>query len=252
MSSREVELFFPISDGQGETFSRRRSTDVVHQRLREAILHGGLPAGARVSQVQLAEQYGVSRTPLREALRLLQREGLVMSEANRRVRVAEASVTDLEQLYAMRITLESLAIRLTVPLLSEKDLQEAEQDLERMQELAETEDYESWEVPHRTFHLRLVSHVGDRMIKTISQLSDHAERYRRMHASESPRAWSKGIAEHQDILSACKEHNCDLAAERLARHYSTVVLSLIAMLAPEHEPGPIRTALRMVVGAKIE
>ncbi len=100
---------------------RRRSADVVHEALREAILSGGLPQGAVLSQVQLAQQFGVSRTPLREALRMLQVEGFVDSVPNRRVRVAEVSVGDLEQLYAQRIVLEALAVRLSVPYFSADD-----------------------------------------------------------------------------------------------------------------------------------
>src|SRR5439155_19968284 len=97
------------------------STEVVHDRLRESILKGGLDPRVPISQVQLAARLGASRTPLREALRMLQREGLIDSEPNRRVRVAELSVLDLEQLYAARIVIEALATRIAVPTLSEAD-----------------------------------------------------------------------------------------------------------------------------------
>jgi len=70
------------------------STEVVHERLRTAILRGELDSTVLLSQVQLAARLGVSRTPLREALRMLQREGLIDSTPNRQVRVAEMSVAD--------------------------------------------------------------------------------------------------------------------------------------------------------------
>src|SRR5438034_4316596 len=95
------------------------STEVVHDRLRRAILRGEFDPRVPISQVQLAARLGVSRTPLREALRMLQREGLIDSEPNRRVRVAELSVVDLEQLYAARIVIEALATRIAVPTLAE-------------------------------------------------------------------------------------------------------------------------------------
>src|SRR5437899_11996058 len=91
------------------------STEVVHDRLRSSFLRGELDPTVPLSQVQLAARLGVSRTPLREALRMLQREGLIYSEPNRRVRVAELSVADLEQLYAARVLVEALSVRLTVP-----------------------------------------------------------------------------------------------------------------------------------------
>ncbi len=89
----------------------------VHERLRAAILRGEIPAGAATSQAALAKELDAGRTPLREALRMLQREGLVISEPNRRVRIAELSGDDAEELYIMRITLEAVAIRITVPTL---------------------------------------------------------------------------------------------------------------------------------------
>src|SRR4051812_15215580 len=72
----------------------RDNTAAIHRQLREAILHGRLEAGAELSQVKLADDFGVSRGPVREALRLLEREGLVEAELNRRVRVASFSPSD--------------------------------------------------------------------------------------------------------------------------------------------------------------
>src|SRR6266852_3893384 len=99
-----------------------QNVEIVHLRLRDMILRGELPVAVPLSQVKLAQQLGVSRTPLREALRLLQHEGLVRGEPRQRVRISGFSITDLEQLYAARITLEALGIRLTIPRLSSNDL----------------------------------------------------------------------------------------------------------------------------------
>src|SRR5579872_470104 len=99
---------------------------LVHDRLRDAILRGEIAPGAATSQAALTKQLGVTRTPLREALRLLEREGLVLSQPNRRVRVADFSIEDLESLYAMRVSLEAVAARLTVPTLRSEDFAELE------------------------------------------------------------------------------------------------------------------------------
>src|SRR5207244_5260841 len=100
------------------------STEVVHARLRDGIVRGEFDPRVPISQVQLARRLGVSRTPLREALRMLQREGLIDSEPNRRVRVAPLSVSDLEQLYAARVVVEALALRLSAPHFTEVDMEE--------------------------------------------------------------------------------------------------------------------------------
>lgn len=246
MSDKSIHM----RDGRGAANSNngtRQSVKLVHGQVREAILSGEIPAESVLSQVHLAEQFGVSRGPLREALRLLEREGLIESEVNHRVRVTPLSVADLEQLYAMRIQLEALGARLSVPTLGEEDFKRLEQCLTRMQEYADIGDYEGWEDPHREFHAAIVTRSGERMVATISQLYDHAERYRRAFMLETSRAWDKSMAEHRDILEVCREKDPVAAAERLARHYSVTALSLSAAIAPEHEPTAVRTALQVVM-----
>jgi DNA-binding GntR family transcriptional regulator len=197
-----------------------------------------------LSQVQLAEELGISRIPLREALRLLEREGLIESEINRRVRVTGLSIKDLDQLYAMRIQLESLAARLSVPRVGKQELEELNEHLALMRAAAEEEDYGAWEAPHRAFHDGLVAPAGGRLGEAIGQLSDHAERYRRAFMTSAHRSWSTVVKEHQAIFESYASGDPDLAAGRLARHYAIVVLGLIAELAPEYDPSALRTALR--------
>ncbi len=80
------------------------NAEAVHDELRAAILRNELPAGMILNQVHVAERLGVSRTPLREAFRMLQREGLIEGESNKRMRVAGLSLDGLEDLYGMRIS----------------------------------------------------------------------------------------------------------------------------------------------------
>jgi DNA-binding GntR family transcriptional regulator len=231
----------PASPGNGT------GAEVVHDQLREAILHGRLQAGSIMSQVQLAREFGVSRTPLREALRMLQREGLVEGEANRRVRVAPFSLADLEELYALRIVNEALGIRLTVPSMTEEDDEFLADSLRRMAHYANERDVDVWEQHHREFHRRLVRLAGPRPLRLLSELSDHSERYRRLYIASEPRAWTVGAAEHEAIVEACQEREAASAAERLARHLSRTALSVLMLVAPEHEPARVRAALRSVI-----
>jgi DNA-binding GntR family transcriptional regulator len=150
----------------------------------------------------------------------------------------------------MRISLEALAIRLTVPLLQADELRRLEGFLTEMAGLPTPEEYERWEVPHRAFHLSLVAHAGTRIVTMVAQLSDHAERYRRFYSTEAPRASERGMREHQAIVDACLARDPGLAAERLARHYSSVALGTLAVLAPEYDPVLVRTALHSVMQAR--
>src|SRR5919109_4213621 len=87
----------------------------LHTRLRKLILEGVYPPGARLSERELAQTLGVSRTPLREVLRMLQREGLVEAGRYQRARVAPLEPVALDMLYAGRIQLETLGLALTIP-----------------------------------------------------------------------------------------------------------------------------------------
>src|SRR5580658_10315144 len=92
----------------------RQAIPHVHAYLRECILDGTLPPGTKLSQVSLAAQLGISRTPLREVLRMLQEEGLVEIEPNQRTRVAGLDPAELDDIYASRILLETLALSMTI------------------------------------------------------------------------------------------------------------------------------------------
>jgi len=221
---------------------------VAYRRIREWILRGDLPAGAGVSQLRLAKDLGLSRGPVREAMRLLERDGLIEATVNQRPRVAAFSIEDLEQLYALRVAVESLAIRISVPVFGADDFAQLEAALAEMDHWAEQQEIERWEEAHRRFHRVLVGHAGDRMTRTIEQFLDHSERYRRAYTAGEPRAWSQGRADHREIVEACVERDAVAASRRLARHLSRTALSVLMQKAPEHDPTVVRAALREVVG----
>jgi DNA-binding GntR family transcriptional regulator len=234
-------------DTSGSPASNGTGAEQVYRRLREAILHGRLAPGGVVSQVQLARELGVSRTPLREAVRMLQRDGLVSGEANRMVRVATFSIQDVEELYAVRIANEALAIRLTVPGMTDQDDASLKESLDQMASLAGLGDVDGWELKHRAFHTHLVRGGGTRLCTLLSELYDHAERYRRLYITSEPRAMSIGAAEHEAIVDACRARDAPGAAAELARHLSRTALMALMQIAPEHEPAMVRGTLRAVL-----
>ncbi|MFL5840255.1 MAG: GntR family transcriptional regulator, partial [Thermoleophilaceae bacterium] len=217
---------------------------LVHERLRNAILRGEIEAGATISQTALAEQVGAGRTPLREALRMLQREGLVISEPNRRVRIADLSGDDFEELYIMRLALECVAIRITVPRLTSDDFATLEGYMAQMDHYAKAEDLQGLRVPHLAFHNLLVSGAGPRVSEEIEQLFDHAERYRLHWRMKSP--WADRQAEHRAILDAAAARDQDLAALRLAEHYAGTAGRVFAGIDPEHDLARLRSTMQTV------
>ncbi len=174
------------------------SVSAVHGRLRAAILHGELVPGASVSQAHLEQRYGVGRTPLREALRLLQREGLVLAAPNRQMQVAPLSAGDFEEISVARLALETVAVRITVPSLTSSDVARLKGLLAQMAHFQALNDLPSWNAPHRAFHHLLVAGAGRRVSAEIGELADHAERYRlRFHglgnSGDGQAAYAGGI-----------------------------------------------------------
>jgi len=234
----------PIRDGQ--------NVALVHDRLREAILRGEIAPGQITSQVLLAKQLGVSRTPLREALRMLQGEGLVLAEPNRRIRIAEFSIADVEQLYAMRVALEAVAISATVPVLTPEDIGELEGLMAQMDHYMRSEDLERMAGPHAEFHARFVAAAGPRMASTIAQLFDHGERYRRAYGAVYPGRWPQRREEHRAMFEAAAAGDVAATVERLVAHYAHTATFVISKLDASHEPELLRTAVQVVAPGAIE
>ena len=240
---------------QAEAFhgnpDEENGVNALYKRLRTMILDGMFPPGSMLSQVRLAESLGVSRIPLREALRMLQKEGLVEAEHNQRARVPVFEPALVDALYANRMLLEALSLRLTVPHLSQADEQAIEHALTELDEAAVSEDLDAWEEPHRRFHRLLGSHAGDWICQKIAGYADQCEYYRRLYyrlanMHHPTRPANVIAAEHRSIASACTQGNADLAASLLARHYARTALTVLGQMAPEFGPVAVRMALQML------
>ena len=223
----------------------------LYTRLRTMILNGMFPPGSMLSQVKLAESLGVSRIPLREALRMLQKEGLIEAEHNQRARVPSFEPAIVDSLYASRILLEALSIRLTVPHITGSDVQALKHILSELDEAAAHEDLDAWEEPHRRFHALLVAHVEDSMRQRIASLADQCEYYRRLYyrlvSMHQPTRPAEAIAaEHRAIASACTQGKADIAAYLLTRHYARTALTVLGQMTPEFDPVAVRLALQIV------
>jgi DNA-binding GntR family transcriptional regulator len=215
---------------------------IIHNRLRHGILTGRIPAG-ETSQVALARQLDAGRTPLREAIRMLQREGLVISEPNRRVRIAPLTASDAEDLSVMRIALEGVALRLTVPTLGSTGVAEIEGLMAQMEHYRRHEDHLGYGGAHRAFHARLIAAAGERVTTMAAQLFDHAERYRMAFAVQTPALWDSRQGEHRGIIDAAAADDPDGAVLRLAEHYGSSAAMIFAVLGGNYRPDRLRTVL---------
>jgi DNA-binding GntR family transcriptional regulator len=225
-----------LGDREGDSVS------AVYDKVRKWVVSGEIKPGQEVSQVRLAKHLGVSRTPLREALRLLHKDRLIDFEPNRLVRIAELSVRDAEYVYVSRVTLEAVALRISAPLMSDAHLALLRGSLDAMAPIVARRDYDAIEVPHRRFHRQLVELSGPQMTEVLLHLSARADRYRRAYMVAS-HAWETGFADHAAILEACAAKDVDVAADLLVRHLARTAYTFIAVMEPNYNPAALGIAV---------
>jgi DNA-binding GntR family transcriptional regulator len=190
--------------------------DLVLTSLREAILTGVLGPGARLRQEDLAERFGTSRIPVREALRALEYEGLVTSEPNRGFTVSELDADDVEEVYDLRIVLEAHAVRLALPLLTDEDVNELETLFQLMAKASSPDEQLA---ARERFYIRLYSVSGrPRLVGLIARLRQEVARSLRWPTLQH------APSHHDRFWEAVKEGDADRAAAQLAGHYQRVAV----------------------------
>ncbi len=187
----------------------------AYERIRSAILEGVLEPGGRLSQVKIADRLGLSRTPVREALRLIEREGLITSERGRQVVISPTSMADLDELYALRIKLDTMTVRATVPQLSDADLVEMQDCLAAMDANSRQEFFAEFDAAHQQFHMIPIRLAGPRHADYSAGLNEHAERYRRLYLAQR-NSFQQSREEHCAIMEACAQRDGEEVAWLLA------------------------------------
>jgi DNA-binding GntR family transcriptional regulator len=190
--------------------------DVVLSSLREAILAGVLLPGARLRQEDLADRFGTSRIPVREALRALEYEGLVTSEPNRGFTVTELDADDVEEVYDLRIVLESHAVRVALPLLTDEDIAELDELFATMTNAADPDEQLA---ARERFYIRLYSVSGrPRLVGLIARLRQEVARSLRWPTLQH------APSHHDRFYEAVKMGDADHAVAQLAGHYQRVAV----------------------------
>jgi DNA-binding GntR family transcriptional regulator len=201
------------------------SADAVTDSLRELILDGTFGAGRQLRQEDLAQRFGVSRIPVREALGRLQAEGLVEHFANRGSVVASRTVDELLETLDIRIALETRAMRLAMPNLTPADFRAAREIMRRYDAADHPRE---WTELNLEFHLALYRPCGRaRLVRMIEELvrgiSIHLRRYiSHTVGRRNPQA------EHKDLLKACVAGDVELAVRLTQQHIERTQAALAA------------------------
>lgn len=215
-----------ISKLATSVLQQQRSTPgLVADGIRLAILRGQLAPGQVLRQEELAKQFGLSRAPVREALRQLETEGLVVSYPNRGTVVAELSAEDIEEVFLIRITLEATALRLSVPKMTDSDFRKAAAVLDQTDN--DPNPAHSAEL-NWAFHESLYAPAGlPKLLNIVRTLHNHALRYHLVGfiALDFKRDSQSG---HRQILDACRRRDVDGAVTALTQHLSESGESIVA------------------------
>jgi DNA-binding GntR family transcriptional regulator len=189
----------------------------VAEYLRDAILGGDLAPGQRVRQAMVAERFGASRLPVREALRMLEAEGLIENEANKGARVPLLDMQEVDIIYQMRERLEPLALSQSIPHLTDEDVGR----LGRIQDTIEANsDVSGFLQLDREFHLLTYSGCPfDQLTSMVTRLWNSTQHYRRIFVSSSGpgRMWVIN-SEHRLLLDAIARHDTTDAERYLSGH----------------------------------
>ncbi len=223
----------------------RATPELIYETLRAQILSAEKEPGSTLAQSIVARSYGVSRGPVREAFRMLQREGLIESETNFRATVTPLSIEEVEHLYAMRIVNECMALSVSIPQLSPSELDELDALVVRLNRMQVLEIAE-WETCHQRFHGLLFAHVSDRTRSELAHWAEHTERYRRVYIQGGATGWALGATEHAQIALACRNSDAAAGTRILAQHLARAGLTLVAIMDPSHKPDLLRAALNQV------
>jgi DNA-binding GntR family transcriptional regulator len=212
---------------------RRSSPEMVAEVLRDAILRGVLRSGQVLRQDDIAAQFGVSRIPVREALRQLEGQGLVTFRAHRSITVSELSVEELREICEIRVALETAAIRMAIPHLTEDVLDRAGEILNETDR--EDEVVGHWSENNWRFHATLYEPAHrPHLLAMIQSLHNNVDRYLRLHVSLLNYR-RRGQQEHWQILAACRRRDIPEAERLLAEHIKSVGDLLSTYL--DHRPG---------------
>lgn len=195
---------------------RRRLVDDAAQTLRTAILKGRIADGARLRQTDLADQLGISRTPVREALVRLQQEGLVELLPGGGVCVKVLNLDDAVELYDVREVLDGLAARLAAGKADAASLARLDKALARQALCVQRGDAGPWFAAHVTFHEEIVRAAGNRRLAGLASVVRLSIRHFHPLLLRTPLRLEHAYAEHRALYDAIRTHDAE-GAERLAR-----------------------------------
>ncbi len=192
--------------------------DVVFNTLREAILKGELKPGERLMELQLAAKLGVSRTPIREAIRMLEQEGLAVTIPRKGAEVAKMTEKDMEDVLQIREALDELAAKIACEQISEEQLEELVATMHEFEESTKTDNVKKIAEADVKFHDIIYQSTGNpKLVNMLNNLREQMYRYRLEYIKDAEKRQIL-VVEHEQILKAVRGRKASEAKTAIREH----------------------------------
>ncbi len=206
----------------------KNAREAAFEKIKEAIIKGHFKPGEKLVEQTLAQEMGVSRTPVREAIRRLEAEGFVVSIPRKGVVVSRTDKEEIVQLYSIRAELEGLAARWAIEHADENDIQKLDEAVLRMEETAASGDLDGVVQSNALFHDAIAQASKSRILCTLLKtLQDNIQRFRfqSLHLPGRPEA---ALAEHKEIVAAIKGKKAEEVDRLLKEHLQRACAATLA------------------------
>lgn len=192
--------------------------DVVFQTLRQAILKGELEPGERLMEIHLAQKLGVSRTPVREAIRKLELEGLVIMIPRKGAIVADITLSDLEDVLEVRLALEELAVRQAARNYTPEQMERLKQASDHFRRILDGADVIAYAETDESFHAIIYEMTGNKkLVQILNNLREQMYRYR-MEYLKDKKYHEQLVGEHEEVVKALEARDEARAVEVMVLH----------------------------------
>ncbi|MFC3700263.1 GntR family transcriptional regulator [Reinekea marina] len=211
--------------------TRQSLPDVIAADLRSRILSGDLAEGDLIRQELLAAEYDVSRMPVREALKRLDSEGLVVFTTNKGATVTKHSLEEIAEIFDLRVLLEVDLFSKSIPRMTEQDFEACQALLDKMEASYAAGNVAEWGPLNAEFHGLLYAAANQSLtMQLLERISMQANRYVSMHIDQLRKA-DNAENEHRALLSFAKDRNIEVATSLLTKHLIDTKQQLIELIA---------------------
>ncbi|MDF9407060.1 MAG: putative HTH-type transcriptional regulator YdfH [Pelotomaculum sp. PtaB.Bin013] len=209
--------------------------ELVFESLREAILLGRLKPGERLMEVQLAEEMGVSRTPVREAIRKLELDGFVIMVPRKGAYVAGITLKDIADVFEVRAALEGMAAGLAAERITDEELDQLERSLVQIRESQSGDNINAVVEGDTAFHdIIYQASRNQQLVQIITHLREQIQRFRMTSLSQPGRS-KFALDEHKKIVEAISDRDVELARVLAREHIENAEQSLLNAVRKEEQ-----------------